>query len=443
MKIRRPLALFIVLSISLTPILPSFSISFVDASYPPESHLIEGVPYVGQTGPYCSYASAAMAIKYHEMNATEHEVLYNSGMGYSLRYPTPYLKYQLREGSEISYLPTDREFLANLYSLSYEKWQANSTLSEEERWNEYWVRVKENITKDVPLITTVFSFVILADEFNVKIQDKSWNSIPKFLTFSGHAIVIVGFNESNQTVCFNDPQTALFGHPEYGIYKWININEFKIAISKASPLTGFSYTIEVFKETLNDSLSQEEMFKIAHKRNIERMRGNRSAYDEKVFVDGQAETELGINALKAFKKDLDSELINQLKIIQSYKRTCSKLHLPLQYRAFKIMRIDEIIRQWVLNFYYQHYIQKLNISQYLLRTYPKLNDPNLSELCKNEAILFGQEAEAWSEFAELYNQFAKRGIFLSYLRGLIIIQKMTKVLEDIITIEQKIIDNSI
>jgi len=448
MKLKKLLTSLIMIVLVITPILSADTVrsSDIAGSDIPESHVIENVTYVGQTGPYCGYASAATAIKYYEPNTTEHEVLYNSGIGYSSIYPKRYFEYHVGSSVGISYWPTDREFLANLYGLVFEFWQANNTLSENEKWDSYWIRIKENITNDVPVVTGVFAWLILSEEFNIKIPNKLWKFIP---TTGGHALVVVGFNESNQSVCLNDPMTALFGNPEYGIYKWISIEKFKIAVNKVHPLTNFSYTIRIFKKSINDALSKDDMFKRARTRNIERMKGNISVYDEYVIANMKNKTELGINALKAFKKDLDSGLINQLKIVQSYKRLCSNFHLPLHYIANKIINIfcpnliDKVISQWGMNFYYYNYIEKQNISQYLFNTYSELKDPELSELCKNEAVLFKHEAENWNQFAELFNIFVKRGILVRWLPGLLIIQKMIKVLENIITIEQKILDNSI
>ena len=52
----------------------------------------------------------------------------------------------------------------------------------------------------------------LSDNIIEKIPKILWNFIPCFMN---HMIVIIGYNENNNTICFNDPSTEVFGFQEF------------------------------------------------------------------------------------------------------------------------------------------------------------------------------------------------------------------------------------
>ena len=57
-----------------------------------ERHIIDNVPYVSQeTGFYCAYACYTMLLNsFEDIDTTLQEVVYYSGVGYSLIYPSFY-----------------------------------------------------------------------------------------------------------------------------------------------------------------------------------------------------------------------------------------------------------------------------------------------------------------------------------------------------------------
>ena len=121
------------------------------------SHFIEDFPYVSQeTNFYCTYACPTMIIKYYGINASLKEVLFNSGVGYSLVYSHPNLKRFFLSCIASSNWENDRDFLAEIYGLSYqEKRFYKENNNENGNWEKYWSEIKKNIINDTPLITIV------------------------------------------------------------------------------------------------------------------------------------------------------------------------------------------------------------------------------------------------------------------------------------------------
>ena len=91
----------------------------------------------------------------------------------------------------------------------------------------YLPKLKENISQDIPFITSVNPFDLPSIQNQYNLPELFWNAIP-----GGHAIVIVGFNETNQTVCYNDPAAGYFGGDSFGTYAWMTYETLKKAISR-------------------------------------------------------------------------------------------------------------------------------------------------------------------------------------------------------------------
>ena len=103
------------------------------------STVIENFPYVSQqTNFYCTYACPTMIIKYYGFDTELNEILFNSGVGYSLIYSHPSLNNFLLSCIATSNWKSDREFLAKINGLSYEEYRFyNQTYTEEEIWQKY------------------------------------------------------------------------------------------------------------------------------------------------------------------------------------------------------------------------------------------------------------------------------------------------------------------
>lgn len=413
-----------------------------------EDHLIENVPYIGQSGPYCAYASQAMIYHYYGVNTSEKRILYNSGVGFSLAY-LPQTRLVVG-GVGTSVYDADREFLASLYGLSYEYWMAPSGLSDEEAWEEYWLRIKQNISKDIPVWTCAYALFLpsiraaIEDSFNI--PEEMWNVIPGLLwdlfienANAGHSIVIIGYNESNQTLCYNDPGVELFSHPEYGEYVWMNLSDYKYAVQIIPKKTNISYWVGAFQNLSTTPLNLTDAFNLTLQRNIERMKGNKSAYD-----NTWSEAEVGINALKTLKKNFEPGIKNRFITYLKYKY---KAPLKSIYKLgiFLNKLLPDLINQTQLenmaNLYYMISYEKRDVAEYLWEIKDLLNDTHLSNICRENSILLNQEAENWSKISSYYSLMLKRGSFMTLPRGMITIYFMNKVLDNIIKIEEEIIDN--
>lgn len=403
-----------------------------------DAHIIEEIPYVGQiTDFYCVFADTTMILNYYNVNISLLETLYNSGLGYSTIYSPSVLDHCLVGGSGSSYFKADREFLASLYGLSY-------FASNENSWELFWEKTKQNITQNKPVITTVnpksLTSVRNAVKHKLNMSENIWEKIPDFTwnlfpTIPNHYILLVGFNESNSTVCYNDPVAELLGCPECGHYAWINIEDFKESLK--------NYNVCVFENTTNESLDEDMIFKKARERNLELMKGNSSVYD-KHFTN---EIEFfGINAVKQLKKDLGKGFNHRISTILNYKIMCLKLSFPLSYKLYNFF--DIFIPSFLnmndyytmANYFYRMAIEKYNMSKYLWDKQYDFCDEGLSNICRCDAKLLEYEAENYTKLADEFNIFLRKGIFISTPRAILVTNKMAVILDNIISLEEKIID---
>ena len=442
---KKILTLSLVLVMSLTSVLSSLSVSSahlsqssVIASGRPESHLIEGIPYVSQETSFdCAYASFTMLLNsFEDINATLQDVFYYMGVGYSLLYPNIRFKRIPGGGAHISQQFEDIAFLTGLYGLSYEYWEAPASLSDNDCWDSYWIRVKQNISNGTPVISGVnaYSLSSLNKIFSFSVFDWILNKLPP----SGHAVVIVGYNESNGTVCYHDPQMGYICYPEYGTYTWMNITEFRQAVEDMKDETG--YGILTFKRVTNP-LSKEEAYNRSHERNIEKLKGNLSAYDEN-FIDLYDISDLGINASKLFREQLGRGVNNRIKTSITYKiQGKTGILYRLMKRFLPHLAILINLPPYTFEKFYQNPFETIAIQRKYMARY-LLNNIDINNSCAYEAMLFEREAENWEKLASCYSVFMKKGIFLSFPRAIFIVNRMNKIMDKIITIEEAIIQGS-
>jgi len=411
------------------------------------SHIIKGVPYIGQkTNFHCCFASLLMKLQYYGINITLPELLFHSGSGYSLYYLNysnfaykrlPYYCYQLSHDKDTC------KFLADLYGLYYKPWKANPNLPEDERWNEDWSRIKENISNDIPVIVRVDEIILANDNLGL---DFLYPLIKSFPYASLHNILLVGFNESNQTVCYNDPFYGISDKPQLGTYRWVELEKFKKSIIKSSKRKGdISSLVRIFVDTPESPLPREVAFNISHKRNIERLKGNLSAYSEKYFNDTESHL-FGINALKRLRKDFGEGVDYRINTVNRYKLNnrlgiAYKLMDLLYFRFPHLFPYHPDLLILELNDCFENIgIEKKYFSEFLSDVQELLIDENLIEICKYESALLEQEADNWTKLAEYYSEFRVKGVFMSVLLGIQIIKDMANVTDNIIAIEQAIIN---
>ncbi len=390
-----------------------------------ERHIIEDVPYVSQSRNdlYCNYACCAMLLQYYGINASLKEVLHNTGIGYSLSsrpriFPTPSddfpypigfpRHFRCWCGQETSLGEEDAEFLAHLYGLSCEYIYPKIVVDEKKCWSEYWERVKNYVLNDIPVSTNV-DFTLLPYYINL------FNLSGKAYHFS-HNIVIVGFDEMKGVVYYHDPLCKAYTKEEDGKYAEISIDVFRKAVYSVHWCiwNGWEegYTTLVFKKS-GEPMPKEKAFEIAHKRNIERMKGNASAYDKQSCRENFKF--FGINALKMLKKDFSLQnFLARLPFLILLK----KFYIPLIIQSYDFLIME-----------------KENISLYL-------KNADLNPVCQHDAVLLDEELECWEEIKELLERLNKT-ININPLKTIIlcipILENIKENIDKIIEIEEEII----
>ncbi|MCK4366257.1 MAG: hypothetical protein KAW45_09400, partial [Thermoplasmatales archaeon] len=259
-------------------------------------------------------------------------------------------------------------------------------------------------------------------------------------TSAGHAIVVFGFNESNQTVCYHDPGVALFNKSEYGNFVWDNLSDFKNAVVSNPKQTNFSYSIGKFQKSSNNLINKTVAYKLALERNIERMMGNNSVYDNQ-FSDSI----LGLNALKTLKKNFEPGRLNRVITIFKYKYRLSFSWMMYRSSVFLNKLFPNLVNlsmiDTMFSLYHRTAKEKHDISEYLWNLQFQLNDSYLSQICRTNSLLLELEAKNWDKLASNYAVFMKKGIFLSALQAILLMNKMSENVDDIIAIEEAIISS--
>lgn len=441
-KFNKFLAIFILISILITSITSGASISSeatiknssFSSSGIPDNYVIEGVPYISQeTSFFCAYACFTMLLNnFKDINVSLDDVLYYTGVGYSLIYPNFDLERMPSGGTLLCQSFKDIDFLTSLFGLSYDWWVPDASLSSDEKcWQDYQLRVEENVSNDIPVMTSVDPFKLSSFRKIADLPNSLWDLMPP----SGHGVVIVGYNNSNGTICYNDPAAALFGHPEYGTYAWMNLSEFREAVNDTM---GTKYVIVTFKK-VSEPPTNEEAFNKSHVRNIEKLRGNTSLFDD-YFVNLSKDSGFGIFASKLLENDFEKGLKNRIKTIVVYEL---RGELGIKYRLLKnIAPIIAVLfklpsnaaEKFTIDEYRRIAIEKNYTAKFLY------GNSNISNICRYESMLFERESMYWNELSSCYSIFMSKGIFLSLPRALLIANRMNYSISKIIEIQDALIN---
>ncbi|MFH1100764.1 MAG: hypothetical protein V1726_01850 [Methanobacteriota archaeon] len=422
-------------------------------------HVIAGVPYVGQTTDYyCAYASCAMVLGYYGVNVSVEEVLYESGVGYALVYSPPTLPRLPVSCTGSCRWSLDRLFLARLHGLNYSEWRSTAQMSEDDRWTAYWIRVKENLSNNHPVITDVDPVLLpsirnavrkelgVTNTMWMRLTNIFWNNAPCNVY---HSIVLVGFNETNQTVCFNDPSAGLYHHPEEGTYVWMPLSTFKKAHHRLFVDTQYTpylaYSVQVFTDTGDQPLNTTEIYQQTLERNLKKLSGDPTVYDDHIINDWGCTT-LGFHTVQALHQDFSPGLRNRITTAPLYILVCMVQLLSLEYKLGWMF--DALLPESrkvttcpnILNKYRQIAIEKESVSQYLLSIHDELTNETLKTQCLHDAFLLQQEANQWTRLADDFARFLEKGMFMMFLRALTIIQNMYSTSETILLIETQLLE---
>jgi len=379
-----------------------------------ESHIIDNprIPYVSQeTGFYCRFASLTMIIKYYVENATLNDILFNSGIGYTLAYFRPLKIHPLPGIMICQWEDFSGEFIAPLYGLSYERWTAKN---QEDKWHQYWPKLKEKINQDTPILTDVDPFALPWYKDHINTSNETHDS---------HSIVIVGYNESANIVYYNDPGPTVGGESENNCsYVPLSLDDFRDGL-KNNTIQITSYMLENFEKNTNPK-SKEEIFNISHERNIQRLKGN---YSEPIFNIIPL-TDYGLKAVKSIRKDAGIGLkhrFSTLLLMKFFNIMNYTIPIGPSKGDLQASQIIKIIA-----------IEKQNMSKYLLE------NQDSSLLCIMEGELLAKEASHWYNLSELDNELFKacsEGPIKSWFRSISIFNQIKKELDEIICIEEEII----
>lgn len=354
-------------------------------------HVIENVPYAWQQELiYCEFASVEMVLRYYGINISQIEIIYSVGGGYSaackpnlktaITPPRIRLPYKLSLWTdETSGGTDDYEFLAQIHGLSFKNIYPKYVTNHKKCWDEYWLTVKDYIDNDVPVITGLDP---LAWPIYQELVNLTWT--PPKIFGSTHIVVIVGYNETDQTVCVNDPIVGYYQNEseQYkGIYRWVGIEEFKKAVSRIYwELKETRYQLLVFENTTNEPLPKNLASQLIQEKNLKKMEGIKSAYDND-FMNKNFE-KFGIDALKELKKDIENVLVKRIPFHKF------NLIFNLVYYIFdpiknlaRGFRLESVNKQLLAEFFEEN--QEMH--------------PNLL----NQSIFFKREAKCWDNLSDI------------------------------------------
>jgi len=422
------LFIFILCIGSIIPISSSIETSSISI---PKSHIIEDVPYAAQDDGHCFFASLEMIYRFYGVETDQYELATLQGLSYNLVYqPTlkskiqrpikmPPYKFSFPSSLVSNQGNDDIKFVGNLMGFEIESYNTrNHDFTDVGRWNSYWTKLKQQISKDSPLITCVDYYV-----WPIFLELSSLPPLYSLIMRGAHSIVIVGYNENNRTVCVNDPYAGQCNASEKGTYRWVPISVFRKAVRRSYWDGAFAnYDMYLFEKT-SEPLSKDEIFKICHERNIEKMKGNQSAYDHD-FITPNFE-KYGVDAWQQIKKDYKNHFLPFLPMYRLINK-------------FTGMPFDDIILA------YDFEVDRdIEISVYLNETKDVLTNQTLKNISIYERDLFYNKSIKIRELTnlaiDLKDAVENNTIFKAYSESRPIIEDICQKIDEIISIELEII----
>ena len=196
----------------------------------------------------------------------------------------------------------DDQWIAELFGLSWEKRLKPDGMDGEEAWEEYIKRVEGYLKRGIP-VQTFWNWTPNREE---KKQDKIvtpsgerafwWEGLTEKTRPDTHNFVVVGLDRANHQVRVNMPSAGWFGLEKY---RTINLNYLKKRIETLRQ--NLKYTTIAYVPTEKPRKNDQEMEKGVSHRILKKIQGDPDAY----FSERNQRYQYGINALKAFKEDLN------------------------------------------------------------------------------------------------------------------------------------------
>lgn len=398
-----------------------------------QSHLVEDVPYVGQeTGIDCELCSFTMLVQHLQKDYTLHDMFYLIGAGHALggngalqklkHIKQIFLPPEIDPGSIECIWKNDWQYLEPILGVKTHIIYTEHPKDSEKAWEDYWQRVKTYLINDAPVYTQI-------DMSKLTYYIKN-NVFPPNSPAICHAIVLVGFNESNSTVCINDPEPAYDGKPEAGQYVYENISTLHDAVIRATESSFVIYKfgyLTITLENVSNALPKKQAVEITRYRNIQKMKGCPCSYDP-VFVEPGAK--FGIRALKLYK--------NKMQIIKVLPKLPTWFILNRGAQLFSEDDNSTFPFGLISTFIPTIKLEK----QFAAETLLKYCD---TASCHLEGILLQNESEKWGEFYLSYNEFVEllknKGLGSTLFLSINLLRHMQEILGDLIHIEEEIIQN--
>ena len=413
-----------------------------------ESHVIEGVPIIGQDSRfYCTIACHTMILNYYGFNFTKYEVLFLMGGGYSLFYRSS--RYLIPFSSVgCAFRPSSYDFVASTLGLEFQtfhvKWLNPKSVVKERLLS----CIKENISNDQPVLVNLDDSILFADHAGVKLPSIIWRFSP---IEADHAIVVVGYNESNQSICYNDPMYSILGDEKKGAYIWVNEDIFMEAFYKFtqfSPYFSSTYRVKSYTKPASTIYDKALVIDQTYKHNLIRLEGDPDYYITDIdYPDRNIEGDnftYGINASKEIQKIFENSTKRQLKAILFYKLT-GKLGIKNSFFTYINMRSQELFDK-DLSFIFDLAVPGYNN---IYRTIADEKEIVSQVMCNYSSIdpkyqtcsaLLHEEAELWYEIASYNRILLDKGIFISIPKALSIFKEMYTIMDEIIEIEHLLIN---
>lgn len=387
-----------------------------------ETHIITDpkVPYVGQgNDSFCVFASTAMQINYLGFNTTLPEILHDVGYGYLRLYTIlPGISRLPSGGSGIATMDYSMKFFAEIYNVTFKDFSLIREPDSDSLWDRYYGKCKELINSDIPIQTSV-------DPYKLTFWNEHFNFSND--TSGGHAIVIVGYNETNKTICYNDPYAAAINIS--GSYLWEDQEIFKTAVEK---MTGV-YKIYVFyTENHTERPTRKERFEKVHDLNIQRLHGNYTYYFGIDIDFSKLPLYLRLFIKTCYDFGIHAAEQQRIHVLGSLQRLRT---LSLYKQQYETTLLSPYL------FYYDVFQQLENASTYLLE------QQNLSPLCLHDGTLLKQESILWKklviDFEEIQNINQNNSFIKTLMLTNPIFDEIVITLDEIIDIEQQILNNTL
>ena len=266
-----------------------------------------------------------------------------------------------------------------------------------------------------------FCLPSLRDQF--PIDDPLWNTL---LPHGRHVIVITGYNDTNHSVCYNDPNAGYYGDSRYGDYAWMPLSTLREARETSDISFSFTYT------PVSPPLSKEAAFQEAFQRNIDALAGS---------ITDPWPGPYGINASSQMLHEYSPGVNTSQETIALYETTGGfgidyhlnhAMHLLCTLIEPYTPNVFDIILAGEKNPFHQIAMGKHLVADYLQ------NCTIRPGLCTNQSIILRTEAAAWDNLSACYTVFLQHGRLLSGIRATLVMKKMETFTNTIISLEEQL-----